>query len=265
MGTLNYARGKMIIVSDDSSKLHRTTYRVLTLLSLLSQHEDGLTFTEVQQLVDIPKGTLSPILHTMEHMRFISLNPTTGRYCIGVNTYLAGKVYGRSDALLQFITEEMHQIVNACSETCQLGILEGPNVAYVAKVDSPSPIRLISDVGKVFPVYCTAIGKAILSECSREEVEELLPETFPAYTAHTLKNVDEFWNQLTEVRRTGFARDFEEITDGVTCIAVPIHIDGNIAYGLSVTTPSYRLNDEKRELIESLLTDAKNRIEHLHA
>ena len=255
----------MITMNDDSTKLHRTTYRVLTLLSLLSQHEDGLTFTEVQQLVDIPKGTLSPILHTMEHMRFISLSPTTGRYSIGVNTYLAGKVYGRSDALLQFITEEMHQIVSACSETCQLGILEGANVAYVAKVDSPSPIRLISDVGKVFPVYCTAIGKAILSECSREEVEELLPETFPAYTAHTLKNVDEFWNQLTEVRRTGFARDFEEITDGVTCIAVPIHIGGNIAYGLSVTTPSYRLNDEKRNLIESLLTNAKNRIEHLHA
>lgn len=166
-------------MNDDSTKLHRTTYRVLTLLSLLSQHEDGLTFTEVQQLVDIPKGTLSPILHTMEHMRFISLSPTTGRYSIGVNTYLAGKVYGRSDALLQFITEEMHQIVSACSETCQLGILEGANVAYVAKVDSPSPIRLISDVGKVFPVYCTAIGKAILSECSREEVEELLPRRFP--------------------------------------------------------------------------------------
>ena len=91
-------------MNDDSTKLHRTTYRVLTLLSLLSQHEDGLTFTEVQQLVDIPKGTLSPILHTMEYMRFISYNSATGRYCIGVNTYLAGKVYGRSDALLQFIT-----------------------------------------------------------------------------------------------------------------------------------------------------------------
>ncbi len=252
-------------MTDDTTKLHRTTYRVLTLLSLLSQHEDGLTFTEVQQRVDIPKGTLSPMLHTMEHMRFISYNSTTGRYHIGVNTYLAGKTYGRTDALLQFITEEMHKIVDACRETCQLGILDGSDIAYVAKVDSPSPIRLISDVGKVFPVYCTAIGKAILSGYTREEVDALLPDTFQAYTAHTLKNSDEFWEQLVEVRRTGFARDFEEITDGVTCIAVPIRIDGAVAYGLSVTTPSYRLNDEKRELIESLLTSAKERIERLHA
>lgn len=255
----------MTMPKDDSAKLHRTTCRVLTLLSLLSQYEEGLTFTEVQQRVDIPKGTLSPILHTMEHMRFISFNPTTGKYCIGVNTYLAGKAYGDSDAELKFITEEMHRIVDACSETCQLGILQGSDVAYVAKVDSPSPIRLISDVGKVFPAYCTAIGKAILSESSREDVEKLLPRTFPAYTAHTLKNIDELCDQLVEVRRTGFARDFEEITDGVTCIAVPIHINGVIAYGLSVTTPSYRLDDEKRILIESLLKNAQYHIERVHA
>ena len=253
------------MTTDESTKLHRTTYRVLTLLSILSQHEDGLTFTELQRLVDIPKGTLSPMLHTMEHMRFVSCNAITGRYSIGVNTYLAGKVYGRSDVELQFITEEMHRIVDACSETCQLGILEGSNVAYVAKVESPAPIRLISDVGKVFPAYCTAIGKAILSKSDRDEVQKLLPETFPAYTAHTLKNIDEFWNQLVEVRRTGFATDFEEITDGVTCIAVPIHINGTVAYGMSVTTPSYRLDGEKRALIESLLSDARRRIESVHA
>lgn len=252
-------------MTDDTTNLHRPTSRVLTLLGIISQHEEGLTFTEVQQLVDIPKGTLSPVLHTMESMRFISFDSATGRYRVGVNTYLAGRTYSRSDAMLQFIREEMHQVVNACSETCQLGMLEGSNVAYLEKLDSPSPIRLISDVGKVFPAYCTAIGKAILSEYDREEVEALLPETFTAYTAHTIMSHDEFWDQLVEVRRTGFARDYEEITDGVTCIAVPIHIKGKVAYGLSVTTPSYRLNDAKRELIESLLTNAKNRIERTHA
>ena len=67
------------------------------------------------------------------------------------------------------------------------------------------------------------------------------------------------------MRRTGFATDFEEITDGVTCIAVPIHINGTVAYGMSVTTPSYRLDGEKRALIESLLSDARRRIESVHA
>lgn len=255
----------MAMTPDDSAKLHRTTYRVLTLLSLLSQHEKGLTFTEIQQLVDIPKGTLSPILHTMERMRFVACDAVTNRYRIGVNTYLAGKAYGNSNAELQFITEEMHRIVDACGETCQLGILQGSDVVYVAKVDSPSPIRLISDVGKVFPAYCTAIGKAMLAERNRADVERLLPATFPAHTAHTLKNIDEFCSQLEDVRHTGFARDFEEITEGVTCIAVPIHLNGTVAYGLSVTTPSYRLDDEKRLLIESLLKSAQGRIERAHA
>lgn len=251
-------------MSNPSPTLHRTTYRVLTLLGLLSQYEDGLTFTEIQKMADVPKGTLSPILHTMEHMRFVSYSPTTGRYRIGVNTYLAGKAYGRSDAMLKFIKEEMHRIVDACGETCQLGILEGSKVAYIAKVDSPSPIRLISDVGKAFPAYCTAIGKAILSESEKNEIEELFPSSFHAYTANTVKSANELNEQLTEVKRTGLAYDFEEITEGVTCIAVPIRINGITAYGMSVTTPSYRLSDEKRSLIVSLLKAAKKRIEQVN-
>lgn len=253
------------MATDEPAKLHRATARTLELLSLLSKYEEGLTFTEVLRLSDIPKGTLSPMLHTMAYLHFVSFDEVTGRYSIGMNTYLAGRVYGGSNPELLFITEEMKRIVDACGETCQLGMLEGGNVAYVAKVDSPSPIRLISDVGKVFPAYCTAIGKAILAEKSKYEVDCLLPDTFTAFTANTLKNANELWDQLVEVRRTGFARDFEEITDGVTCIAVALHINGAAAYGMSVTTPSYRLDDTKRRLIESLLADAKKKIESSHA
>lgn len=249
------------MAQNNSVKLHRTTYRILTLLSKLSQYENGLTFTELQQLIDIPKGTLSPILHTMEHMRFIAHSSATGRYRIGINAYLVGITYGNSNAELQFITDEMQRVVNACRETCQLGILQGSDVIYVAKVDSPLPIRLFSDVGKVFPAYCTAIGKAILSGFDRADIKELLPATFPAHTPHTLKNIDELYEQLEDVRHTGFARDFEEITEGITCIAVPVHINGAIKYGMSVTTPSYRLDEKKQLLIESLLKSAQNHIE----
>ncbi|WP_288713154.1 IclR family transcriptional regulator [uncultured Parolsenella sp.] len=250
--------------AEDSTKLHRATCRVLELLGLLSKYEDGLTFTDVQRMTDIPKGTLSPMLHTMEYMNYISYDAVSGRYAIGVNTYLAGKVYGGSDPELHFIIEEMHRIVDACGETCQLGMLEGGNVAYIAKVDSPSPIRLISDVGKVFPAYCTAIGKAILSEKTRPEVNRLLPKKFTSFTANTITSANVLWDQLLEVRRTGFAHDYEEITDGVTCVAVPIHINGKAMYGMSVTTPSYRLDDTKLRLIESLLASAQQRIESPH-
>lgn len=70
----------------------------------------------------------------------------------------------------------MKAIVNQCAEICQFGILEHSDVLYLAKVDSPEPIRLSSSIGKRLPAYCTSLGKALLCEFSKEELQELYPE-----------------------------------------------------------------------------------------
>ncbi len=48
------------MTTDESTKLHRTTYRVLTLLSILSKYEDGLTFTELSAWRTSPKERYRP-------------------------------------------------------------------------------------------------------------------------------------------------------------------------------------------------------------
>ena len=63
------------------------------------------------------------------------------------------------------------------------------------------------------------------------------------------------------MRETGFAYDREEATEAVQCIAVGIRRHGMLEYGLSVTTPSYRLSPEKRDRIKSALTRAKSHLE----
>ncbi|WKK92384.1 hypothetical protein Q0Y04_20785 [Clostridioides difficile] len=53
----------------------------------------------------------------------------------------------------------MTNIVNSCSETCQLGILDNNEVLYIGKVDSPEPIRLISYVGKKYLLIVQVLEK----------------------------------------------------------------------------------------------------------
>ena len=62
-------------------------------------------------------------------------------------------------------------------------------------------------------------------------------------------------------KRQGFAYDREEATKAIQCIGIGIHIHGTIQYGLSVTTPSYRLTDDKQALIKEALSRAKSHME----
>lgn len=240
---------------------HRSTMRVLDILEALANSSDGLTMAEVCREVGAPKGSISPILHTMADSGYVAYDGLTKRYTIGLKTYLLGKSFDRESTSMSLFMAAMRDVTAACGETCQLGVLDHGRVLYVAKVDSPQPVRLTSSIGKTLPIHYTAIGKALVSELPEAEVRSMLAEPLERPTRATVRNVDELLAQLAEVRREGFAYDREEATEAVQCVAVGIRRHGVIEYGLSVTTPSYRLTDEKRTRIKEALVRAKRHME----
>ncbi|WP_307739872.1 IclR family transcriptional regulator C-terminal domain-containing protein [uncultured Parolsenella sp.] len=247
----------------DQRTTHRSTQRVLDILSTLSEADDGLSMADICRALDAPKSSLFPILHTMAASDFITYDEATARYSLGLRSCILGSSYERKGGVLGVFKAAMREAVSACQETSQLGVLDHGRVLYIAKVDSAQPVQLRSSIGKTLGLTYTAIGKALVSELPEDEVRALVGEPLERPTDHALATMDEFLAELAEVRRTGFAYDREETTEGVQCIAVPVRQRGHIAYGISVTTPSYRLTDEKAELIRRELTFARERVERL--
>ena len=239
---------------------HRATQRVLAVLELLASHADGLTFTDLYTTMAVPKSSLFPILHTMEREGFISLDGRSGRYRIGIKTYVAGRAYDRSDSDLRLLNEIVRSVVDACDETSQVGILDGSQVLYILRVDSSQPVSLKSETG-ILPAHCTAIGKALLSEMGRPELDAVLHEPFERFTERTLATIDDLVRELEAVRVCGFAYDRRETDDAITCIATPVHARGELRYGLGVSVPAYRFTDEKEREIRQVLNAARADLE----
>ncbi len=249
-----------ILNHGDLPTAHKATLRVLTVIELLTTEDDGLTMAQIGGRLGIPKGTLSPILHTMRDTGFLRFDVGTGRYRIGMRAYLAGRTYERTSDDLARIEAVMRGVVDSCGETCQLGVLDGSQALYVAKVDSPASVQLVTDVGRLMPLHCTAVGKALLSDKTSEELDRILPREFEAHTPMTTRTRAELDAQLERVRELGFAEDPGEVLPDVECIAVPISRDGHVAYGMSVSTPSYRMSVEKRGRILEALRAAQKEL-----
>ena len=135
---------------------HRATARVLDILESLSGSEEGLTLTELSQALDAPKSSLFPIVHTLEERRYLRQDDGTGRYTMGPRALVLGAAFS-ADRGLAPITQVMKEVASKCQETCQMGILDQDRVLYVAREDSPQPIRLISWVGTRLPANATAV------------------------------------------------------------------------------------------------------------
>lgn len=124
-----------------------------------------------------------------------------------------------ADRGLAPITQVMKEVASKCQETCQMGILDQDRVLYVAREDSPQPIRLISWVGTRLPANATAVGKALLSGLTNEEVRALYAGGLPRLTEQTITDVETLLAQLEAVRRGELAMEREESTDQLACWA----------------------------------------------
>ena len=98
--------------------------------------------------------------------------------------------------------------------TTHLGVLEGPNVVYMEKMDVYPNTRLYTQVGYRSPAYCSSMGKCLLACLSGEELDRTLSCCdFHRYTPNTIVDKDELKRQLKEVRVAGWAMAAQYHTD----------------------------------------------------
>lgn len=242
---------------------HKPTERVLNILNLLSTNPQGLTLTEISQAIDVPKSTLHPIMQTMLERNFAYLEKNSLKYLIGISAFCIGASYPRNKYMLDFIQKIMKNIVSSIKETCHMGILEGNNVFYILKEDPiiDMNFHLISHVGKRLPAYCTALGKALLSQYSIDEIKALYPDGLKPFMKNTITDFAVLEDQLKKIRETHIASEVEEVTEFLRCYAVPLMSKGKITAALSISIPTFRATDEKNKLAIELLLKAKEQIE----
>ena len=242
---------------------HKPTLRVLDILKYLSIQPDGLTLTEISEKMQSPKSTIVPILHTMTENNFIEYDDALRKYSIGLNTCVIGNTYLQNHSMIDIIHNEIYNIVKQSNEICQLGILEGKEVLYMAKVDSPNPIRLMSSIGSRLPAYATSLGKSLLSLYTLDELKHLYPNDLKPLTKNTITSIDELFNQLQIVKNTSIAIERSETHPDISCISTPLIKDNKVIAAISVSIPNFRYNDEKEQQISNILLESKTRLEKI--
>jgi DNA-binding IclR family transcriptional regulator len=193
--------------------------------------ESGVPRPTVQRLLDVLVG--HGILRT----------DASGSYDLGPQLARWGQRFLAGLDLRRESEDLMREVTVRTRETCFLGVCEGDRILYVAKADSPQPVRPAAVVGDTNPLHSTGIGKALLAYADEETVARYLRGPLAARTPNTLTDPERIRAELADIRRRGYAIDDVENEDGVRCVAAPIrdHAGQTIA-AMSVAAPAYRFS-----------------------
>ncbi len=235
--------------------------RGLVVLQALAR-EGYLSLTDLSLKVGVPTSTVHRILTTLEKLGFAEINEDTSEWSVGIESFRVGNSYLERTNLIESSRKAMRGLMEATGETANLAIADGGDVVFISQVESHHPIRAFFRPGTRGHMHASGIGKALLANMLRRDVEKILrTRGCPEFTTKTLTTPAGLFEDLATTRERGWAFDDEERYDGMRCIASCIFNSyGEAIAGISVSGPTVRFPDHKLQVIGPQIREAAQQV-----
>ncbi|OWV87631.1 hypothetical protein ATY78_03790 [Rhizobium sp. R635] len=217
-----------------------------------------ISLRDLTTKMKVPASTAHRFLLILEARGFLSMDPVSQKWEIGVRAFQVGNAYLRCTGLAEMARAYLATIGAASGETANLSIRQGDRMIVIAQVESHNPLRAFFRLGSQIPIYCSAAGKAVLAHLRDDEVDAMFEKTVLArLTDRTIVSLPFLRMQLNEIRARGWALDDEEQVAGMRCVAAPImDKDGLPVAALSLTGPKSRFDASSLKGLSVLVIDA---------
>jgi IclR family acetate operon transcriptional repressor len=160
------------------------------------------------------------------------------------------------DALLAIVVPHLTKLSATSGETTHFMIRQDATVRFIHSVEGPAALRVASRTGVVMPAHLTSGGKALLAMMSDDAIRELYADGVPDSPNSRIKTIDELFDEITLVRKRGYAENMGQSEPGICAVGVAFRRNGHHA-AISVSVPSTRYHrDRSRELVAMLTNTA---------
>ncbi len=201
----------------------QSVQRALEILSIFSTAQPQLGITEISRIMELPKPTVHGLIQTLAEQGFLSQDPETRKYMLGLKIYELGTYLSGTLKINQVGSEPTRHLTNQTRKMARVAIWDKNSMLITLHLFPNNENLQFQQLGPRIPAYCSAGGKAILSTFSQEELDDylaIIPLT--DYTASTITDRHRLLQDLEQTRQRGYSTESEEYLIGMACVGAPI-------------------------------------------
>jgi IclR family KDG regulon transcriptional repressor len=229
--------------------------RCFAILEAIAVNQGEVSLATLSKVLAIPHSTIHRILSSLIKLGYVEQNQQNGYYRLGLKILSLSNVILEKLDLRKMGLTFLRELMQATGETANLVVLDGDEVVYIEKAESQASVRVFSLIGRRAPVHTTGVGKILLSELAQPDIIDILKRKgMVRLTSYSITTIAAFLDELTLVRKQGYALDNEECEVGARCIAAPVrnHL-GRIIASMSISGPLTRMSPKRvKELIPTV-------------
>ncbi|MFC2139824.1 IclR family transcriptional regulator [Bacteroidota bacterium] len=231
----------------NNSKYHVPNLeRALKIIELLSNNPQGLTASDISNLLNYPRNSVFRITSTLHDYNYIIRDDDLKTFKLSLKLLSTGIKSLSDQPLVEKALPVMHELQEQYKETIPIGILRGEHGVIIEEVVGTHLFRFVLEPGKIFHLHTSAPGKAMMAYLPDKERKELTSKIkYEVFNERTIRNPNELEKKLKDVKRKGYAVDHAEEIDGMHCIGAPIfNKRGYPVAAIWITGPSMRIKEK---------------------
>lgn len=221
--------------------------RALAILHALAESGEGMTLTDVMQLVGLPASTAHRILTTLQQERFVRFDGTAHLWQVGVEAFIVGNAFARTRDVVAMARPYLRRLMQEGGETANLYLEQDGQAICMAQIECRQMMRAIARPGGRVKMHCSGAGKAMLAWLPEAELTRVVRQHgLKRFTERTLDTPSRLHRDLETVRERGWAVDDEEYAVGLRCVAAAVSDEqGQPVAALSLSGPGARIDETR--------------------
>ncbi|HKG03121.1 MAG TPA: IclR family transcriptional regulator [Conexibacter sp.] len=237
--------------------------RALHLLRAVAEADQPLSATELASAVGLPTSTAHRLLQLLREHAMVDLHPVDRRYRPGIEYYRLGALVVAKQPVAETARPLMTALVDEVNESCLLGLHlpESRKMMFAAQVESTHALRFAIPMQVPLELVWGCSGRVIVAYLGEHEIAATLQHADPSPVLGIAPPKRKaFEADLAAIRARGW--DFtrgEKIPHSVG-LASPIFTARGVIGSLSLTIPTVRFEEERRDALAALLTEQTSRL-----
>ncbi|MBZ3900414.1 IclR family transcriptional regulator [Streptomyces scabiei] len=209
--------------------------KAFAVLNSFDQNSRHMPLAEVARRSGLPKSTVHRVLGML--MQLGAVVREGDSYRMGLSMFQLGSC-SPEVALRDVALPHMEALHRATGQTLHLAVLHGADVIYLEKLRSRSARPLPTVVGGSLPAHLTGVGKVLLAHAGGEQRDAVLGGSLQGRTSRSVIDPQVLRRELRQIEKDGFGRDRSEAIEGLSCLAAPLRLGGQVVAALSVAFPA---------------------------
>jgi len=233
--------------------------RGLAVIESFDDEHDRMTIAEVAARTAIPRTAARRHLLSLCHFGYAATDGK--RFWLQPRVLRLGQSYLDAARLPRLVRPFIQQLSTNTGETVNVSVLDGHEVVYVVRSNSPRMVSIGFHAGARVPAHVVSPGTVLLAALDDDALARWIAEhDFAGFTAATLTSAAAFRDQVNAARASDYVVLQGQLDSGLTGVAVALKDrrgETRAAIGMTLQTVAWSVESIVAKLLPALQSTAQ--------